>query len=69
MKTKMKIVATAVVVAALAGGFWAWKSMSGDTSQMAEMEETEKVNPVGPTFNADSAYAFAPPNATLVTAP
>ena len=58
MKTKMKMVATAVVVAALAGGFWAWKSMSGDTSQVAEMEETEKVNPVGPTFNADSAYAF-----------
>lgn len=58
MKTKMKIVATAVVVAALAGGFWAWKSMSSDTSQVAEMEEAEKVNPVGPTFNADSAYAF-----------
>ena len=58
MKTKMKIVATAVVVAALAGGFWAWKSMSGNTSQVAEMEEAEKVNPVGPTFNADSAYAF-----------
>lgn len=58
MKTKMKIVATAVVVVALAGGFWAWKSMSGNISQEAEMEEEEKVNPVGPKFNADSAYAF-----------
>lgn len=58
MRNKMKIVAGLVVAAVAVGGFLVWKSVNGDASRIAEMEEGDEVNPVGPSFNADSAYAF-----------
>ena len=34
------------------------KFVKGDNPAVEEVEEAEKLNPVGPQFNADSAYAF-----------
>lgn len=59
MTKKMKIILGAAVVAALAGGAWAWKSgAAGSVSSTDEAEETDKVEPVGPAFNADSCLSF-----------
>ena len=52
----MKII-VGTLAAVVVGGGVAWKSLSS-TPQTDETEEVEKVRPVGPTFNADSCYAF-----------
>lgn len=48
-----------VAVAALAiGGLHYYKNADSKVQNIEETEEVAKVNPVGPSFNADSAYAF-----------
>ena len=48
-----------VAVAALAiGGLHYYKNADSKVQNIEETEEIAKVNPVGPSFNADSAYAF-----------
>lgn len=58
MKKKMKIFTGAVVAIALAGGIWGWKNAKETSAKAFEMEDAEKVSLAGPTFNADSAYAY-----------
>ena len=55
----MKIV-TGIIVAALIGGGYGWKlhKDSEAASAAAGDDDTVAVAPVGPQFNADSAYAF-----------
>ena len=46
-------------MAALAiGGLHYYKNADSKVQNIEETEEVAKVNPVGPSFNADSAYAF-----------
>lgn len=59
----MKKKATIIAVTAIACAVVAWLIAAGPLAQTqspeaAETEEMEKINPVGPAFNADSAYAF-----------
>lgn len=56
-KYKILIIVMLVIVAACAAwfGFIAPKT---ESENVADMEETEKVQPVGPQFNTDSAYAY-----------
>lgn len=63
MKKSMKItiaVAAAAIVGLYASGVYkGWREAAGAGSNEAEeTEEAEKLAPVGPEFNADSAYAF-----------
>ena len=55
----MKIV-TSIVVAALLGGGYGWKLYKDNkaASAAADDSDTIAVAPLGPQFNADSAYAF-----------
>ena len=54
----MKIIWGAVVAAAVIGGAYSYKNAHLMSPDVQEVEEAEKLNPVGPTFNADSALAF-----------
>ncbi len=54
----MKILIGVAVALVLAGGVWGWMNKNGSSAEVPEMEEMEKVRLVGPTFNADSAYAY-----------
>ncbi|KGI60358.1 peptidase, M28 family [Prevotella sp. DNF00663] len=57
MKKKPIIIIVSLLV--LAGIVYAFVGGYGSQTEMLpETEEVEKVNPVGPAFNADSAYAF-----------
>lgn len=58
MKTKMKVLTGTAVAIVLVGGIGGWMGFKDRPMNIPEMEEVEKVNPVGPTFNADSAYAY-----------
>lgn len=58
MTKKMKIIWGAVVAAAVIGGAYSYKNAHQVLPDVQEVEEAEKLNPVGPTFNADSALAF-----------
>ncbi len=59
MKRKTIIMVTAAVVALAAGlGWYGYSNSNKNVNDLTEMEEEEKVSPVGPDFNADSAYAF-----------
>ena len=58
MTKKMKIIWGAVVAAAVIGGAYSYKIAHQVSPDVQEVEEAEKLNPVGPTFNADSALAF-----------
>ena len=58
MTKKMKIIWGAVVAAAVIGGVYSYKNAHQVSPDVQEVEEAEKLNPVGPTFNADSALAF-----------
>ena len=58
MTKKMKIIWGAVVAAAVIGGAYSYKNAHQVSPDVQEVEEAEKLNPVGPTFNADSALAF-----------
>lgn len=50
---------TAAVVALAAGlGWYGYSNSNKNVNDLTETEEEEKVSPVGPDFNADSAYAF-----------
>ncbi len=59
MTRKMKIV-TSIVVVALLGGGYGWKLYKDNkaASAIADDNDTIAVAPLGPQFNADSAYAF-----------
>ena len=55
----MKIILGVVAAAAIVAGAYTYKSTHGTSSPEAqEVEEAEKLNPVGPAFNADSAFAY-----------
>ena len=55
----MKIFLGVAVAAALAAGGYGYKSIHPSVSpDVQETEEAEKYSPVGPTFNADSAWAY-----------
>lgn len=59
MKKKIIIIVVIAIVCAL--GIWAFTAgplAAHGTDEEAEAEELEKLAPVGPSFNADSAYAF-----------
>ena len=59
MKRKNIIMISAAVVALAAGlGWYGYSNSHKVVDDMDETEEVEKVQPVGPEFNADSAYAF-----------
>lgn len=59
MKRKNIIMIAAAVVALAAGlGWYGYSNSHKVVDDMDETEEVEKVQPVGPEFNADSAYAF-----------
>lgn len=59
----MKKKATIIIVIAIVCAIIVWLFAAGPfarqgESETAGTEETEKISPVGPAFNADSAYAF-----------
>ena len=58
MTKKMKIILSAVLAATLAGGAYCYKSTNSVSPEVLETEEAEKLSPVGPAFNADSALAY-----------
>ena len=59
MKRKTIIMVTAAVVALAAGlGWYGYSNSNKNVNDLTETEEEEKASPVGPDFNADSAYAF-----------
>lgn len=53
----MKIILGIAAAAIMGSGIYAYKSHQA-APDTEEAEEVEKVQPVGPSFNADSAYAF-----------
>ena len=55
MKIMIGLVATAAVVAGAIGYV---KNTHSSSPEVEEVEAVEKLNPVGPTFNADSALAY-----------
>ena len=54
----MKITLGVAVAALAIGGLHYYKNADSKVRNIEETEEVAKVNPVGPSFNADSAYAF-----------
>ena len=54
----MKITLGVAVAALAIGGLHYYKNADSKGQNIEETEEVAKVNPVGPSFNADSAYAF-----------
>lgn len=54
----MKITLGVAVAALAIGGLHYYKNADSKVQNIEETEEVVKVNPVGPSFNADSAYAF-----------
>ena len=54
----MKITLGVAVAALAIGGLHYYKNADSKVQNIEETEEVAKVNPVGPAFNADSAYAF-----------
>lgn len=57
-KKTILIIVLAIVCASIAWLFLAGPLASPGTDETNVTDETEKLNPVGPAFNADSAYAF-----------
>lgn len=58
MTKKMKIILGFVAAAAIAAGAYTYSKSHSVSPDMQEVEEAEKLNPVGPAFNADSAFAY-----------
>ena len=58
MTKKMKILLGVVAAAVIAAGAYTYKSSHTVSAEEAEMEMAEKLSPVGPAFNADSALAY-----------
>ena len=54
----MKITLGVAVAVLAIGGLHYYKNADSKVQNIEETEEVAKVNPVGPLFNADSAYAF-----------
>ena len=54
----MKITLGVAVAALAIGGLHYYKNADSKVQNIEKTEEVAKVNPVGPSFNADSAYAF-----------
>ena len=54
----MKITLGVAVAALAIGGLHYYKNADSKVQNIEETEEVAKVNPVGPSLNADSAYAF-----------
>lgn len=54
----MKITLGVAVAALAIGGLHYYKNADSKVQNIEETEEVAKVNPVGPSFYADSAYAF-----------
>ena len=54
----MKITLGVAVAALAIGGLHYYKNADSKVQNIEETEEVAKVNPVGPSFTADSAYAF-----------
>lgn len=57
-KKSILIIVLAIVCASVAWLFLAGPLASPKTDGTEQTDEVEKLNPVGPAFNADSAYAF-----------
>ena len=59
---KRKIIVFAVLAIVCAAAVWLFTcgplAHNNDVDNIEETDEVEKVQPVGPAFNADSAYAF-----------
>ena len=53
---KSKIIIALLIVALIAGA--AFNFLPSNKAEVSETEEIEKVQPVGPDFNADSAYIY-----------
>ena len=58
MKKTMKIAMGVMAAAVVLGGLRWYKTYQTASADVEETAEVEKFSPVGPTFNADSAYAF-----------
>ena len=58
MTKRMKIIIGTLAILAIGGGVYAWRAHQVAAPMTENTEEEEKVNPVGPAFNADSAYTF-----------
>ena len=58
MTKKMKIILGLVVAAGVVAGAISYKNANTSSPEIQEVEEAEKLNPVGPAFNADSALAY-----------
>ena len=58
MTKKMKIILGLVVAAGVVAGAISYKNANTGSPEIQEVEEAEKLNPVGPAFNADSALAY-----------
>lgn len=58
MTKKMKIILGFVAAAAIAAGVYTYTNSHSVSPDVQEVEEAEKLNPVGPAFNADSAFAY-----------
>ena len=58
MTKKMKIILGLVVAAGVVAGAISYKNSNTSSPEIQEVEEAEKLNPVGPAFNADSALAY-----------
>ena len=54
----MKITLGVAVAVLAIGRLHYYKNADSKVQNIEETEEVAKVNPVGPSFNADSAYAF-----------
>lgn len=58
MKKKKVILVTILILIIAAVYGWFYTSKDNNAADVTEVEEVEKVNPIGPTFNADSAFAY-----------
>ena len=58
MTKKMKIILGFVAAVAIAAGAYTYSKSHSVSPDVQEVEEAEKLNPVGPAFNADSAFAY-----------
>jgi len=58
-KTVIAIIMLAIIaIIAYSLGLFSPSQSAAEEAEAAEMAAAEKLNPTGPTFNADSAYAF-----------
>lgn len=57
-KRKKNIVVLAAICGIAVAGYLLWPAHSNPSDALDESDEVEKLEPVGPQFNADSAYAF-----------